>query len=103
MNKKITLSYLVIVVEVIATKRALRSALDIDLSLIVLVGDSKNTINAQMCEGSLLMDYKYLVDDAKRLANQFKSMEFSHVKREDNMMFTIFLNIQDMLASYRCE
>ena len=76
--------YLVTVVEVIATKRALRLALDISLSPIVLEGDSKNTIDALMCKGSLLADYKHLVDDAKRLANQFESMEFSHVKREDN-------------------
>ena len=84
MDKKITLPYFVIAVEVIAAKRALRLALDIELSPIVLEGDSKNTIDALMCEGSLLTDHKHLVDDAKRLANQFKSMEFSHVKRKDN-------------------
>lgn len=83
-DEKITLPYLVTVVEVIATKRALRMALDIGLSPIVLKGNSKNTIDALMCEGSLLVDYGHLVDDAKRLANQFESMEFSHVKREDN-------------------
>lgn len=84
MDEKITLPYLVTVVEVIATKRALRLPLDIGLSPIVLEGDSKNTIDALMCEGSLLADYRHLVDDAKRLVNQFESMEFSHVKREDN-------------------
>ena len=84
MDEKITLPYLVTVVEVIAAKRALRFALDIGLSPIVLKGDSKNTIDALMWEGSLLADYGHLVDDAKRLANQFESMEFSHIKREDN-------------------
>ena len=84
MDEKITLPYLVIVVEVIAAKRALKFTLDIDLSPIVLEGDSKNTIDALMWERSLLVDYEHLVDDAKRLANQFESMEFSHVKREDN-------------------
>ena len=44
MDMKITLPYLVIAMEVIAAKRALRLALDIDLSPIVLKGDSKNTI-----------------------------------------------------------
>ena len=84
MDKKITLSYLVTVVEVIVAKRALKLALDIDLSPIVLEGDSKNTIDALMCEGSLLVNYGHLVDDAKRLANQFEFMEFSYVKSEGN-------------------
>ena len=44
MDKKITLPCLVTVVEVIATKRALKLALDIGLSPIVLEGDSKITI-----------------------------------------------------------
>ena len=57
MDEKITLPYLVTVVEVIATKRALRFALDIGLSPIVLKGDSKNTIDALMWERSLLADY----------------------------------------------
>ena len=84
MDKKTTLPYLVTVVEVIVAKRALRFALDIDLSPIVLKGDSKNTIDALMCEGSLLADYGHLIDDAKRLANQFEFMEFSYVKSEGN-------------------
>ena len=57
MNKKIILPYSVIAAEVIAAMRALRLALAIGLSPIVLEGDSKNTIDALMCEGSLLMDY----------------------------------------------
>ena len=84
MDKKTTLPYLVTFVEVIATKRALKLALDIDLSPIVLEGDSENTIDALMCERSLLANYRYLVDDAKKLANQFESMEFSYVKSEGN-------------------
>ena len=84
MDKKITLPYLVTVVEVIAAKRALKLALDIDLSPIVLEGDSKNTIDALICERSWLTDYGHLVNDAKRLANQFESMKFSYVKSEGN-------------------
>ena len=68
----------------IAVKRALKLALNIDLSPTVLEGDSKNTIDVLMCEGLLLIDYKHLVDNATRLANRFKSMKFSHIKREDN-------------------
>ena len=69
MDKKIPLPYSVTTMEVNATKRALRLALNIDLSPIVLEGDSKITIDALMCEGSLLVEYSHLVDDAKRLAN----------------------------------
>ena len=84
MDEKITLPYSVTNVELMVAKRALRLALDFGLSPIVLNGNSKNTIDALMCEESLLADYRHLVDDAKRLANQFESMEFSHVKREGN-------------------
>ena len=38
-----------------------------------------------MCEESLLADYRHLVDDAKSLANQFESVEFSLVKTEGNI------------------
>ena len=69
MDEKIPLSYSVTTMEVNATKRALRLALDIGLSPIVLEGDSKITIDAVMCEGSLLADYGHYVDDAKRFAN----------------------------------
>ena len=84
MDEKITLPYSIIAVELMAAKRALRLALDFGLSPIVLDGNSKNTIDALMCEISLLVDYGHLVDDARRLANQFESVEFSHVKREGN-------------------
>ena len=57
MDEKVTFPYLVTVVEVIAAKRALKFALDIGLSPIVLEGDSKNTIDALMWERSLLADY----------------------------------------------
>ena len=69
MDEKIPLSYSVTTMEVNATKRALKLALDIGLSPIVLEGDSKITIDAVMCEGSLLADYGHYVDDAKRFAN----------------------------------
>ncbi|KAL0008389.1 hypothetical protein SO802_009891 [Lithocarpus litseifolius] len=84
MDKKITLPYSVTAMELITTKRALRLALDFSLSHIVREGNSKNTIDALMCEESLLSNYGHLVDDAKRLANQFESMEFSNVNREGN-------------------
>ena len=84
MDEIITLPYTVTTVELIAAKRALRLALDFVLSLIVLEGNSKNTIDALMCEVSLLADYGHLVDDTKRLANQFDFVVFSHVKREGN-------------------
>nr|POF23155.1 hypothetical protein CFP56_63617 [Quercus suber] len=57
MDKKITLPYSVTVVEVIVAKRALKLALDFGLSPIVLKRDSKNTIDALKCEGSLLAYY----------------------------------------------
>ena len=57
MDEKITLPYSVIAVEVNAAKRALRLALDINLSPIVPEGDFKITIDALMCEGSLLTNH----------------------------------------------
>ena len=84
MDEKITLPYSVTNVELMVAKRALRLALDFGLSPIVLNGNSKNTIDALMCEVSLLADYGHLVDDARRLANQFESVELSPVKREGN-------------------
>ena len=57
MDEKITLPYSVIAVEVNAAKRALRLALDINLSPIVPEGEFKITIDAIMCEGSLLMNH----------------------------------------------
>ena len=85
MDEKITLPYIVTAVELIGAKRILKLALDFGLSPIVLEGNSKNTIDALMCEESLLANYRHLVDNAKRLANQFESVEFSHVKTEGNI------------------
>ena len=84
MDEKITLPYIVTAVELIGAKRILKLALDFGLSPIVLNGNSKNTIDALMCEVSLLADYGHLVDNARRLANQFESVELSPVKREGN-------------------
>ena len=57
MDEKITLPYSVTTTEVIVAMRALRLALAIGLSPIVLEEDSKNTIDALMCEGSLLTNH----------------------------------------------
>ena len=57
MDEKITLPYSIIAVELMAAKRALRLALDINLSPIVPEGEFKITIDAIMCEGSLLMNH----------------------------------------------
>ena len=85
MDEKITLPSSFTTMDLIATKRALRLDLEFGLSPIVLEGNSKNTIDALMCEESLLANYRHLVDNAKRLANQFESVEFSHVKTEGNI------------------
>ena len=69
MDEKITLPYSITTTDVIVAMRALKLALAISLSPIVLKEDSKNTIDALRCEGSLLVEYSHLVDDAKRLAN----------------------------------
>ena len=84
MDEKITLPSSFTTMDLIATKRALRLDLEFSLSPIVLEGNSKNTIDALMCEESLLANYRHLVDNAKRLANQFESVELSPVKREGN-------------------
>lgn len=58
-------------VEIIETTTTLRFALDIELSSIVLEGDSKTTIDALQSKGPSLAEVGNLIEEAKLLAIQF--------------------------------
>ena len=72
------------VVEVIAAKKALKFALELGLSTIVLEGDSKHTIDALLSEEVSLIDIGHLIEEEKLYGDQLDVVEFSHVKREGN-------------------
>ena len=70
--------------EVIVVIKALRFALDLSISSIVLEGDSKITIVALFNEDPSLADYDHLVDEAKMLVKEFLEINFSHVMRQSS-------------------
>ena len=65
MAKNFLLPFSVSVVEVIATKKALKFAWEFGLSTFVLEGDSKTTIDALLIEEVSLADIGHLIDEAK--------------------------------------
>lgn len=70
--------------EVIVVIKALRFALDLGMSSIVLEEDSKITIVALLNEDPSLADYDHFVDEAKVLVKEFLEIDFSHVMRQSN-------------------
>ena len=66
MAKNFLLPFSVSVVEVIATKKALKFASEFGLSTFVLEGDSKTTIDALLTEEVSLADIGHLIDEAKQ-------------------------------------
>lgn len=79
MANKFLLPHSIVAVEVITTIKALRFALKLGLTSIVLEGDSKIAIDALLCETPMLTEYGHLIKEAKLLADQFVTVEFSHV------------------------
>ena len=79
MANKFLLPHSIVTVEVITTIKALRFALKLGLTSIVLKGDSKIAIDALLCETPMLTEYGHLIEEAKLLADQFVTVEFSHV------------------------
>ena len=78
------LPFLVAVVEVIAAKKALQFAKDIELSSIILEGDSKIAIDGLKSMNSFLNEYVHLLVEAKEVADQMDAVEFQHVPRQAN-------------------
>ena len=74
----------VVVVEVIATKKALQFAKDLGLSSLILEGDSKTTIDKLKRKKSSLIEYGHLLDEAKEVANQMELVKFQYVQRQAN-------------------
>ncbi|XP_065636888.1 uncharacterized protein LOC136070629 [Quercus suber] len=71
-------------IEIIAATKALKFALNIGLSSIVLEGDSKITINALQSRGPSLVEFGNQIEEAKLLASQFTVVEFGHSRRQGN-------------------
>ncbi|XP_075670063.1 uncharacterized protein LOC142639808 [Castanea sativa] len=86
MADKFLLPHFIVAVEVIAAIKALRFAIELGLTSIILEGDSKIAINAMLCKVPMLAEYGHLIEEAKLLADQFVSVEFSHVPRQCNSL-----------------
>ena len=84
MANNFPLAFSVYAVEVFAAKEALKFALGLGLSTIILEGDSKHTIDSVMCEDVSLADIGHLIEEAKLYGRQFNVIEYRHVKREGN-------------------
>ncbi|KAL0011638.1 hypothetical protein SO802_006746 [Lithocarpus litseifolius] len=97
-----SLPFFINAVEVIAAKKALKFALELDLSAIFLEGNSKNTIDALLSEEVSLADIGHLIEEAKLYGDQLEEVEFNHVKRQGKKEVHNIANMQDMLASSRC-
>lgn len=81
MADKFPLPHSIVAVEVIAAIKALRLALELGLTSIILKGDSKFAIDAILYEVPMLAEYGHLIDEAKSLADQFDTVEYNHVQR----------------------
>ena len=88
--------------EIIATTKALRFALDIGLSSIVLEGDSKTTIKAIQSNVPSMSEFGNLIEDAKLLVNQFAIVEFSHIRRQGNSVAHNITRHARYVASLLC-
>ncbi|XP_075669944.1 uncharacterized protein LOC142639686 [Castanea sativa] len=84
MAENFPLPFSINAVEVIAAKKALKFALELGLSAIVLKGDSKYTMDALLSEEVSLADIGHLIEEAKLYVDQLDEVEFVHVKRPGN-------------------
>ena len=84
MAKTFHLPFSIAVVEVIAAKKALQFAKDIELCSIILKGDSKIAINGLNSTNSFLNEYGHLLVEAKEVASQMVAVECQHVPRQAN-------------------
>ena len=84
LTKKIPLPQMVVDVEVVATRRAIMLARDLNLNSIILEGDSQIITRAIQAKEQSLASYGNLIEEIKILADSFLNFRISHVKRKGN-------------------
>nr|POE46393.1 hypothetical protein CFP56_71792 [Quercus suber] len=81
MADRFPLPHSIVAVEVIATIKALKLAMELGHNSIILDGDSKIAIEAMQSGHPTLADYGHLLEEVKMLAEGFAAIEFSFVPR----------------------
>ena len=84
--KNIPLPQTVVDVEATATRRAILLVRDLNLSSIILEGDSEIIARAIQAEEQSLASYGNLIEETKLHANSFLNFRISHVKRNRNFV-----------------
>ena len=84
MAESFHLPFSVTVVEVIARKKALQFAKALELSSIILEGDSKIAIDGLKSKEISIAEYGHLLDEAKEIAAQLEDVKFNYVQRQAN-------------------
>ena len=82
--EKIPLPQTVADVEAIAARRAIMLARDLNLSLIILEGDSEIITRVVQAEEQSLAAYGYLIEEIRLRVDSFLGFRISHVKRKEN-------------------
>ena len=86
LSMPIPLSNSIAVLEALACCRALLFAKEIGLRQVVFEGDSVVVIQAVIDSNSELTEYGHIVEDIRILAADFDFIQFSHVKRNCNVV-----------------
>lgn len=86
LSMPIPLSTSVAVLEALACCRALHFAKEIGLREVVFEGDSAMVIQAVIHRNSKSAEYEHIVEDIRILATDFDFIQFSHVKRNSNVV-----------------
>ena len=86
LSMPILLSNSVAVFEALACRRALLFAKEIGLRQVVFEGDSAMVIQAVTHGNAKLAEYGHIVEDIRILATDFDFIQFSHVKRNCNVV-----------------
>ena len=81
MANKFPLPHSIVAVELVATIKALKLAMELEHNSITLEGDSKIAIDAMRSGLPSLADYGHLLEEVKILAGGFAAVEFSFVPR----------------------
>ena len=82
--EKIPLAQIVANVEAAVARRTILFAKDLNLSSIILEGDSEIITRALQAEDQSLASYGNIIEEIKFHANSFSNFRVSHVKRKGN-------------------
>ena len=86
MAESFLLPFSITVMEVIAAKKALQFAKDLELSSIILKGDSKIAIDGLKSKDISLAEYRHLLDEAKEIAALLEVVKFNYMQRQANKL-----------------